>query len=438
MPAPTARPSPAYRWLLGAALVYTLLRTGVHAAYLATLLRPQALPDWVGQTAPAPPIDLQITLDAARRLRTRQPLYQDPGVIEVYQYAPPYALATTLLLPLSPVQVTALHTALHVLAYVGLYISWRHIFRRYLPQAQVIHARALPLWLLFAAFWTDLAYLNIYVPCALVATLLIHALLDERLVPALLWLSLLLQCKPHWAFAAAVPLLLGHRRRFAHLLVGAGAIYLALAAAFLLAVGPEYGASQYLGYLRFLAALPHQFPWRGPDAPVLGYGHAIKQVLAYHLGPTPATLRLANAVKYAMLAPLGVAALRHLRAGPRVAATPRRALTWALALYCAAFLWLDIVWEVTLALALYPVLLTLTRSRPARRLVHGVVLLYALLDPLRLIGTGLALTAAPGLMLPGPYILTDPSVYLPLCLLVLVVAYALLLPHLWRPTDALA
>ncbi len=72
--------------------------------------------------------------------------------------------------------------------------------------------------------------LNIYILLALQATLLIDAVLRERLGWALLWLSLILQTKPMWAFAAAVPLLLGRYRFFLRLVGGAVAIYVGVRA----------------------------------------------------------------------------------------------------------------------------------------------------------------------------------------------------------------
>ena len=83
-----------------------------------------------------------------------------------------------------------------------------------------MQAWTLPVWIIFSAFWGDLAYLNIYVITALCCTLLIEAILAERLGWALVWASLLLPTKPYLVFPLIIPLILGRPRFFWKLLVG--------------------------------------------------------------------------------------------------------------------------------------------------------------------------------------------------------------------------
>ncbi|MEE8389807.1 MAG: hypothetical protein V3S14_03290, partial [Anaerolineae bacterium] len=202
--------SKAFRVILVVTVVYTVLRLVVQGVYLAMMLFPdqgmgEELPEWVGAEGPMLPIDLQLYIDAAEHLQNRQNLYPTSDQIEVYQYAPSYALAFTPFLWLSPAAVAITHTLLHILAYSLLYIWWGRIFRRLnLEQASTMLAWTLPAWLIFSAFWSDLGYLNIYTIMALLGTLLIDAILGESLGWSLLWLSIILQIKPQWAFAAAV------------------------------------------------------------------------------------------------------------------------------------------------------------------------------------------------------------------------------------------
>ncbi|MDZ7704251.1 MAG: hypothetical protein U5L04_07210 [Trueperaceae bacterium] len=213
--------SRTYRVVLILALAAAGLRLALHGIYVGVMLYPdrspiEAVPLWIEtQDESRLPMDVQIYVDAARRFQNRQELYANADVIEVYQYPPAYAVAFIPFLFLSPLGIAVVHTGLHILAYLGLFLSWHRIFDSLgLAQAKDKLITLLPLWLVFAGFWSDLAYLNIYLIVALISTFLIEAVIHERLGAAVLWLSVLLHIKPHWAFAAVVPLLLGRYRFF--------------------------------------------------------------------------------------------------------------------------------------------------------------------------------------------------------------------------------
>jgi hypothetical protein len=177
--------------------------------------------------------------------------------------------------------------------------------------------------------------------------------------------------------------------------------------------------------------LSHDFPWRGPDQPFMGYNHSITQSIVYWLGISPNTFRLAAIIKILLLTPLGVVCLRYLlrpahRAGRDV---PRQALDLAFALYLGIFVWLDMVWEVSLGIAIFTYLLA-TLGQRAKILVQAVFLPYALLDPWRIISFSLFM-AGLDIVAPGPYILTDPYIYLPLIMVLILTFYALLVWRLW-------
>ena len=57
--------SKAFRVILVVVVIYTVLRLAVQAIYLATLLVPESLPEWVGAEESMIPADLQIYLNAA-------------------------------------------------------------------------------------------------------------------------------------------------------------------------------------------------------------------------------------------------------------------------------------------------------------------------------------------------------------------------------------
>lgn len=423
--------SPWYRGLLIAAAIYALVRLGVQIGYLVVL------PRYTGSEYQVP-VDLQIYLDAARRLATRQNLYpQGPDQIEVYQYAPSYALTFTPFLALPTLVVALLHTLLHVLAYAALYWRWQRLFDHLgLDHVAQKLAWALPIWLLFSSFWTDLGYLNIYVLIALLATLLIEAVLHERLGWSLLWLSIILQIKPHWAFAVAVPLLLGRRRFFLCLAGGAVLIYAAIAGVTVVSIGPVYGYEQYTDYVRFLGRMRDYFPWRGPGDGYLGYNHSLTQVIVYLLGPHTGAFRLATTVKVLLLAPLGLISAYHLLHPGRHTARelPYRALDLVLSFYLAAFIWLDMVWELSLGLVVYVYIMATENKRWIKIVLSAAFLVYALLDPLRLVSFGLSLTGL-DIVDPGPYILTDPNIYFPTILISIVGFYLVLVHRLWSTRN---
>jgi hypothetical protein len=418
--------SKTFRVILIAALVYVVLRLAIQGVYLVTI-------EQTGEGLTNVPIDLKLYIDAASRLQNHLDLYTVSDVIEVYQYTPSYALAFTPFLLLSPMATAIVHTILHILAYGLLYITWGQIFRKLgLNRANEVLAWSLPVWLLFSAFWDDLGYLNIYIIMALFGTLFIDAILNEHLGRSLLWLSIILQIKPHWAFAAAIPVLLGRYRFFFKLLVLAVITYAAVVGVTVLIVGPSYGWQQFVDYIRFLSKLSHDFPWRGPDKPFLGYNHSITQSIVYWLGISPNTFRLAAIIKIVLLAPLGIVCLRDFlrpiyRAGHDV---PRLALDLAFALYLGTFVWLDMVWEVSLGTAILTYLLATLEQKGAKILVQAVFLPYALLDPWRIVSFILSIGGL-DIVAPGPYILTDPYIYAPLIMVIIVIFYALLVTRLW-------
>jgi hypothetical protein len=422
--------SKTYRRILLTALIYLIVRLALQGVVLAQV--------WsAGPVASETTLisnDLQIYMAAANRLVSGQALYLQEALdkIAVFQYAPFFALALTPLLPIPFGILAFLHTLLNTGCYVLLYLWWGRIFRRLgLHGANDMLAWTLPVWIVFAGFWGDLAYLNIYVITALFCTLLIEAVLDERLGWALLWALLLLQTKPYLAFPLAIPLILGRPRFFWKLLIGSVAAYSAIVGLTILLMGPAYGWAQHLAYARFLAEMTANFPWRTPESDFLGYNHSILQITFYLLGATPTALRLATGIKLLLLLPLAIVCLRHLLrpSGRPGRETPRLGLDLAFALYVGVFIWLDIVWELTLGIVVFAYLLATLSNRGLKIGVWVLFLLYALLDTWQVI-TFVAL--GPAILAEGgAYVWTDPSIYLPLVMVVILAFYALLVKRLW-------
>lgn len=428
--------SKTYRRILLAALIYLMVRLALQGVVLAQV--------WsAGPVASETTLisnDLQIYMAAANRLANRQELYLQEALdkIAVFQYAPSFALALTPLLPVPFGLLAFAHTLLNIGSYVLLFLWWGRIFRRLgLERADELLAWTLPVWIVFAAFWGDLAYLNIYVITALGCTLLIEAVLTERLGWALLWASLLLQTKPYLLFPIVIPLILGRPRFFAKLLVGTLVAYGAIVGLTILLMGPAYGWSQHLAYVRFLAEMTANFPWRTPESGFLGYNHSILQIIFYLFGATSPALRLATAIKILLLIPLIGMSLRHwLRPARRPGqAVPYLSLDLAFAWYVGAFICLDIVWELTLGVVVFAYLLATLTARSAKIWVWLLFLPYALLDVWQLISF---IALGPAVLADGLYVWTDPSIYLPMVMGVILLFYALLVKRLWAVPDVVA
>jgi hypothetical protein len=420
-----------YRLGVILALAFFAVRTAGQVYYLF-IVSPIEMGSFRGIFVPN---DLKDYLEAADRFSLREDLYLSGTLnqVEFYQYSPTYALLLTPLLSLHPTMIVILDTLLHIAAYALLYLAWGRIFKRInLLRAEEMLAWTLPLWLVFEPFWSDLSYLNIYILVALLATWLIEAMLREQLGWSIFLTVVLLQTKPFWAFAVGVPLLLGNRKFFWKLMAGTTVGYFAVAGITLLAAGPQYGLQQYSAYFHFLTQMSGNFPWRGPDLPFLGYNHSIMQVVLYWAGISSGTMLAGKLIKFAILLPLVGLGMWHLfRLQPKDISGPHK-LEMAFALYLGAFIFLDIVWEVSLGLAIFAYLLAVTESRAERILACIVFIPYCLLDFWRFISYIIWGDKA----MSGAYILTDPSAYLPMILFVLLAFYVLLLRRLFARAAA--
>lgn len=413
-----------------AAIVYAVLRFAIQIYLFSDALQPEAIAQGAQVSA-----DLQFSyIPAAQHFKAGEDIYLQ-GSLEVLEYHFPYSPAFAfffmpiLLLPLGT--LVPVLVILHILAYALLYIWWDRIFEKNkLYDVALLWAKMLPLFLVFSAFWDDLAYMNIYLIVALLATFLIDAILQEQLGWAIFWLgAVILPIKPHWAFALALPLLLGRYKFFFKLLVGSILSYLAVAGITVLAGGIEYGLRQYQGYFGFLARLSRDFPWRGSNQPFLGYNHSVMQTVLYYLGVSPANMQIATIVKLLLLVPLGLVGLKYLLrpVGKPGYEVPEIALAFTFALYLGAFIWLDMVWELSLGLVIFAFLLATNQQKSVRTVLWLLFAPYALLDIWRLVTYG---ALGDSILYEGSYILTDPLIYVPWIMMVLLLFYGLLLQKL--------
>ena len=419
-----------YRVILVVACAWFVVRLVFQLIYSSGLL-----PELTGSSGL--PADLPVYMGAAQHFQLRQPIYPKDlsDSTNQYPYSPPFAMLSMALLWLPPVWVAVLGTLLSVVACFLIYTQWMKIFQFLnLPDVRQQMAWTIPVWLVFSAFWGGIFYLNIGVIVALVTTLLVRFVLEEHLPWAVLCLTFLLISKLMWAFPLALPLLLGRKRFFLMLLGLAALAYLVMLGLASLVGGPAYVTAQYAAYFDQLSRMQSQFPWHVlSQTSFLGYNHSIKQIVVFLLGDSAWVLTLATLIKLLLLVPLAVVCLRLLMHPPvRSSHQASSLLTLDLlfALYLGAFIWLDIVWEVLLGIVIFAYLLATLEKRWQKGLVWGLFLVYALVDVDQLLSYLVGGSSV--VQMQGEYILTDPTIYVPLIMLVILLFYFFLVVRLLK------
>ena len=407
-----------FRVAFSIALVWAILRLAMQIALI------------VDPTSSSISIDLQVYLDAAQNFMLKADLY--PESLEVLEYHFPYPPVFALLfVPFLylPKQITVIiQLIFHILAFYALFIQWAKIFQEWsLENASKYLMLSAPVWLIFSAFWDDLLYLNIYTIMALLGTLLLRSILKDNLPQAVLWLTLILISKPHWAFAAIIPLFLKRYPFFFKLILFSLASYLSLALATWVIGGPAYITSQYVDYVGLLGRLGQDFPWRESASGFMGYNHSIKQIFAYLFGSSPTTLLAATLAKIILLVPLAwITIKRILYPAQESQQRMTTVLEMFMLLYLGVFIWLDIVWEAFLVIAIFGYLLSIQNNLINKIAITITMILYAILDMWRLF---LYVVGAP--MESDYYLLWDYSIYVPIVMLVILTFYSFLLSKQW-------
>jgi hypothetical protein len=151
----------------------------------------------------------------------------------------------------------------------------------------------------------------------------------------------------------------------------------------------------------------------------------------YFLGVSQLNMKIATGIKLLLLLPLGWVSFKYLRhpIGKPGYEVPETALALAFAFYLGAFLWLDMVWELSLGLVIFAFLLATTEQRNIRIFLWILFAPYALLDIWRLISY---MALGDRVLYQGSYVLTDPLIYVPWIMMVLLAFYGLLLVRLDR------
>ena len=369
-----------------------------------------------------PANDLKIYLEAGNRFLQREDLYVAPRPdFGLFAYSPAFAMLFSMLTFLPYKVVWAVDALLHMVAYGLLYWRWFLIFRRQgLSSAAEQLIRLFPLWIIFTGLLYEMAYMNIYIFMALLATLLVEAMLEQDAAKAILWLAILLPIKPQWAFALGLPALLGQWRFLAKVAGGAILAYLAVMLVTVLFAGP-YALEQYQEYVQFLQSVPRTFIWNtmAKDGHI-GYNNSLLQLVNFFTNMAAYSLSLTTAIKILLSLPLIAVFWRYRQQAPRKP-TPGFALEWTFALYLLAFLWLDVVTELTFGIVIFSYLLgTLPESR-LKALSRIVFLPYAFIL-LWITFSGIAYFFAP-----LPDIVVDPSLFVPFILIAMLGFYGLVI-----------
>lgn len=415
-----------YRFALIAAIVWFVLRLLIQVIYASG-----AMPELTGEDGL--PADLPVYIGAAQKFTLGQDLYpQDLSDSTFhYPYSPPFAMLSTFLLWFPARWVALGGTLLCVVVYALLYIKWMQIFKELsLPDVVEKMAYTLPVWLIFSAFWGVVVYVNIGILVALIATLLIENILKERLGWSAALVSFLLISKVMWIFPLALPLLLGRHKFFLKLIGLAALFYAGLVGIGMLVAGPAYILAQYPQYFIHLQRIASEFPWHVRDAiPFLGYNHSIKQSLVFVLGLQPWVLQLATVIKVLILLPFALICWRLFRA-KGLAASSMLQVGLVFSLYLGAFIWLDIVWEVLLGIAIFPFVLSILEKKWQKALVWTVFLLYALVDVIQFFSYMIGGDSV--VVMQGAYVLTDPSLHFPLTMAIILLFYVIITRKLWQ------
>jgi hypothetical protein len=369
-----------------------------------------------------PANDLKVYLEAGERFLNREDLYLAPRPdFGLYAYSPPFAALMGLLTYVPYRLLWLIDGLLHIFIYWALYQRWYTLFRQQgLNGAAEALIRLFPLWLIFTGLLYEIAYMNIYIFMAFLATLLLEAVLYQKTGKAIVWLTILLLVKPQWAFAVGIPLLLGQWRFLAKVIGGALLAYLGILALLWLVTG-EYALEQYREYVQFLGSIPGSFIWNtmSKDGHI-GYNNSIMQLVVFFTENAASSVGMTTALKTLLSLPLLAIFWRYHRASPE-AATPPLILEWAFALYLLAFLWLDVVTELTFGIVVCSYLLGTLADQSSKTLARLFFLPHAL-TLIWITFSGIASFVAP-----LPDILIDPSLFIPFILVAMLGLYGLLL-----------
>jgi hypothetical protein len=383
--------------------------------------------EFIAFTDAPPANDLKIYLEAGDRFLQREDLYIAPRPdFGLYAYSPTFAMLVGVLTFLPYKVVWIVDALLHVIVYWAIYGRWFTIFRQQrLDSAVDALVRLFPLWIIFTGLLYEIAYMNIYIFMAFFATLLIEGMLYQQTGKASVWLAILLPIKPQWAFALGIPCLLGQWRFLAKVVIGGLLAYAAIFALTALMTG-SYALQQYREYAQFLGSIPYTFVWNtlSKDGHI-GYNNSIMQLVVFFVNNAAYSVGLSTIIKIILSLPLIWIYWRYRR--HEVQETPPGfILEWAFALYLLAFLWLDVVTELTFGIVIFSYLLGTLPGQGLKNTARLVFLPYAL-TLIWITVSGIA-----SFLLPLPDAIIDPSLFIPFILIATLGLYGLVL---WQMRD---
>ena len=368
-----------------------------------------------------PANDLRIYLDAGHRFLQHENLYMAPRAdFGLYAYSPAFAVVPALLTFLPYKLVWIVDALLHLMVYWLIYWRWYNIFRQQkLNAAAEALARLFPLWIIFTGLLYEIAYMNIYIFMAFLATLLIEAMLYQQTEKAILWLTLLLLIKPQWAFALGIPLLLRQWRFLLKAVGGALLAYFAVLGIMALFTG-SYTLQQYREYFLFLQSIPYTFPWNTMSKDGhLGYNNSLMQLIVFFTNRAPYSAILTTVIKIFLSLPLiGIYWRYHQKARE---ANPSFIFEWTFALYLLAFLWLDVDTELTFGIVIFTYLWATLPSQSLKLFTGLVFLPYALTH------IWITVTSLVSFLLPLPDVIIDPSLFIPFILIAMLGLYGMVI-----------
>ena len=376
-----------------------------------------------------PANDLMVYLAAGSRFLERQDLYIAPKPdFSLYAYSPVFAMIASLFTFIPYKIVWGIDALLHIIAYWAIYWRWFVIFRQQqLHTAADVLVRLFPLWIIFTGLLYEIAYMNIYIFMALLATLLIEAIINQQTGRAILWLAILLPIKPQWAFALGIPFLLGQWRFLAKVMIGGILSYTAIFVITILIAGP-YALRQSGEYVQTLQSIPYTFVWNTMlKEGHIGYNNSIMQLVKFFTNNAPYSVGVSTALKLLLSLPL-IAVLWRYRRYASTGATPGLALEWAFALYFAAFIWLDVVTELSFSIVIFTYLLGTLSQQRLRNIARIVFLPYAFAF------IWITVFSILSFAIPLPSAIVDPSFFIPVVLLAMLGLYGLVL---WQLNNKL-
>jgi hypothetical protein len=150
------------------------------------------------------------------------------------------------------------------------------------------------------------------------------------------------------------------------------------------------------------------------------------QIILYVLGVSAANMGLATLLKVILLLPLGWVSLKFLRSPSKKSGNeiPETALALVFVFYLGAFIWLDMVWELSLGIVIFAYLLATTEQKGTPVFLWALFGPYALLDIWRLVSY---IALGDNILYEGAYVLTDPLIYVPWIMMILLAFHTILL-----------